>query len=78
MRLEADKLDATPSSALGAGDRLRKWIVVAPPLMFGLCLFGRGGILDGWPGLYYALQRSAAELILSLSLVERRLLRRSD
>ena len=46
----------------------------APPMMFVLCLFGRGGVLDGWRGIYYALQRTAAELILSLSLVERRLL----
>jgi hypothetical protein len=39
--------------------------------MFVYCLFGKGGILDGRPGLYYAMQRAAAELILSLSLVER-------
>ena len=79
MRLEADKLVSAPAGSLRAVDRVRKMIVIAPPLMFAACLLGRGGIFDGMPGLFYALQRSAAELILSLSLIERRLLgRRSD
>jgi len=73
MRLEADKLESAPDSALASVDRLRKLIVVAPPLMFLRCLFIGGGILDGWAGLYYALQRATAELILSLSLVERKI-----
>lgn len=73
MRLEADKLAATPSASLATPDRIRKWIVIAPPMMFLMCLIGRGGVLDGWPGLFYALQRTAAELILSMTLVERRL-----
>ncbi|HEX6164105.1 MAG TPA: glycosyltransferase family 2 protein [Vicinamibacterales bacterium] len=71
MRLEADKLAATPAASLGLVDRVRRWVVVAPPLMFLHCMFVRGGILDGWAGLYYALQRATAELILSLSLAER-------
>ena len=71
MRLEAEKLATAPSSSLGVFDRVRRWIVVAPPAMFVHCLFVRGGILDGWAGVYYALQRAAAELILSLSLAER-------
>jgi glycosyltransferase involved in cell wall biosynthesis len=73
MRLEADKLAAAPSSSLATVDRIRRLIVVAPPMMLVVCLVGRGGLLDGWPGIYYALQRTAAELILSLTLVERRL-----
>jgi glycosyltransferase involved in cell wall biosynthesis len=79
MRLEADKLATAPGGSLRPIDRMRKMIVIAPPLMFAVCLLGRGGIFDGVAGLFYALQRSAAELILSLSLIERRLLgRRSD
>ena len=79
MRLEAEKLTSAPAHSLTAADRVRQMIVVAPPAMFLKCLIASGGILDGWPGLFYALQRSAAELILSLTLVERRLLgRRSD
>jgi glycosyltransferase involved in cell wall biosynthesis len=75
MKLEADKLSDAPPSSLSVADRIRTLIVVAPPMMFLLCLFGRGGVLDGWRGLLYALQRATAELILSLSLVERRVLR---
>ena len=76
MRLEADKLASAPSSSLASVDRVRRWIVVAPPLMFLYCYFVRGGFLDGWRGLFYALQRATAEVILSLSLVERRVLGR--
>jgi glycosyltransferase involved in cell wall biosynthesis len=78
MRLEADKLTAASSHSLGLADRVRKLIVVAPPAVFLYCLFGRGGVLDGWRGLFYALQRATAELILSLSLVERYLAGRRE
>lgn len=71
MRLEAEKLSSAPASSLGIADRIRRWIVVMPPAIFVHCLFVRGGIFDGWAGVYYALQRAAAELILSLSLAER-------
>jgi len=73
MRLEVDKLLAAPAGSLATIDRLRKLIVVAPPAMFLYCYLYRGGILDGVPGLFYAAQRAAAELILSLYLLERRL-----
>jgi glycosyltransferase involved in cell wall biosynthesis len=73
MKLEADKLERTPSSELATIDRLRRLIVVAPPVVFLFCLIVRRGLLDGWPGWSYALQRAAAEMILSLTLIERRL-----
>jgi glycosyltransferase involved in cell wall biosynthesis len=73
MRLEADKLAGAPAATLGFADRLRRWVVVAPPAMFVYCYLVRGGILDGKAGLFYALQRAASELILSLFLVRRRL-----
>jgi glycosyltransferase involved in cell wall biosynthesis len=76
MRLEADKLAAAPDDSLATVDRIRKLIGLAPPLVLLRCLFVGGGILDGWPGVFYALQRTAAELILSLTLLERRLSRR--
>jgi glycosyltransferase involved in cell wall biosynthesis len=72
MALEADKLTAANGS-LSLVDRARKLIVVAPAAMFVYCLLARGGILDGRRGLYYAMQRTAAEAILSLYLLERRL-----
>jgi hypothetical protein len=37
------------------------------------CLFRKGLILDGWPGIYYSLQRTYVELLLSLRLLEARL-----
>ena len=75
MELEAQKLVAAPSCSLGFADRLRKKIVFAPFLMFLHCLIVRRGILDGWAGLYYALQRATAEAILSLKLIEKKLVR---
>ena len=73
MRLEADKLTTAPASTLGFVDRIRRWIVVAPPAMFVYCYVFRGGMLDGKAGLFYALQRATSELILSLFLVRRML-----
>jgi glycosyltransferase involved in cell wall biosynthesis len=76
MRLEADKLASAPDHSLAMVDRVRRMIVLAPLLVLLRCLFVGGGILDGWPGVFYALQRATAELILSLTLLERRLSRR--
>lgn len=75
MRLEADKLSQAPAGSLGPIDRMRQAIVVAPPAMFLYCYIVRGGVLDGKAGLFYALQRTASELILSLYLAERMLRR---
>ena len=68
--LEARKLLTTDSKLLNWKDRIRKWRVVAPPAMLFYCLILRGGLLDGWAGFYYALQRTFAELLLSLRLIE--------
>ena len=78
MRLEADKLGAARAGTLGRVDRVRRWLVIAPPAMFVYCLVVRGGLLDGWAGLFYALQRATSEVILSLFLVERLLGRHGD
>ena len=77
MKLEADKLERAPKSELALIDRMRRLIFVAPPVVFFYCLFVRGGLLDGWAGWSYTLQRTVAEIILSLTLIERRLSRRS-
>ena len=71
MALEADKLASPNGGPLHVVDRVRRWIVIAPPAMFFYCYLLRGGVLDGKAGLYYALQRAASELILSLFLVRR-------
>lgn len=75
-RIEAEHLLNTPSSELNFADRVRRKVVVAPFLVFFYTLFGKGLMLDGWPGLYYVAQRTLAELLLSLRLVEQRIAKR--
>jgi hypothetical protein len=70
MKLEAEKLRRTDFHQLGWADRLRKAKVFAPPVMFFYCLFVKGVILNGRIGLYYALQRTFSEFLLSLYLIE--------
>lgn len=70
MRLEADHLLDTPRTELGAADRLRCLVVAAPVVVFFYCLLAKGGWRDGRAGLFYALQRAVAEVILSAFLVE--------
>ena len=72
MRLEAEKL-ANTRTDVGIADAVRRWIIVAPPAMFFYSYVIRGGVLDGRAGLFYALQRTVSELILSLFLVRRKL-----
>jgi len=67
-QLECAKLVATPFGKLGAADRMRRLILVAPLTMFIYCLIAKGGLLDGRAGLFYALQRATAEALLSLFL----------
>lgn len=73
---EAEKLDRTSADELGLNDRLRKLLFIAPPAVFILVYLLRGGFLSGWRGLYYAMQRFTAELLLSLYLIERRINRK--
>jgi len=73
MVQEADKLMATSPRRLTAADRLRRHTPLAPLAVLMICLVGRGGLLDGWYGWAYALQRCYAELLLLLFLIERRL-----
>jgi len=73
-RLEAEKLQSEPHPA-GLPDRLRKMIWPAAPAAFLYTLFGKAVVFDGWPGLFYALQRTYAELVLSLILLEKRVFR---
>lgn len=71
MQLEARKLLSTPLSRLSLSDKIRRMLVIAPFAVFLYALFVRGAILDGRPGLFYALQRTTAEIILSLHLIKR-------
>lgn len=71
MELEAEAIYGAAFGELGFNDRIRKLVFPAPPLTFIYCLVFKLGILDGWAGFYYAIQRTVAELILSLKLIER-------
>ncbi len=71
--LEASYLLTLDTSKLGSTDRLRLLILPAPILMFFYVLFIKRCLLDGWPGWYYTLQRSCAEAMLSIELLDRRL-----
>jgi hypothetical protein len=66
-------------SSEGAG--LANWLRLRPPLMpiavFLYCLFGKGLIVNGRAGVFYALQRMVAEAVLSLMVLEERLRRRT-
>jgi glycosyltransferase involved in cell wall biosynthesis len=68
MQQELRKLGDDES--LGWPDRLRKTRVLFPFAIFFYCLFVKGGIRDGWAGVYYAFQRMLAEILLALYLIE--------
>lgn len=70
MIIETKKLRGTPFRELSLGDRLRQQKIIAPFIIFFYCLILKGGILDGWAGWYYAFQRTLAEILLSIRLLE--------
>ncbi len=72
-QLECDLLLGKSWAELRWQDRLRKLMFVTPWLVPIYCLTVGKGFMDGWHGLFYALQRGVAEAILSLKLMEARL-----
>jgi len=68
--LEAQKIVSTSADKLSFADRIRRLRVIAPAAVLFYCLIIRGGVFDGWPGFYYAFQRTVAELLLSLYLLD--------
>jgi glycosyltransferase involved in cell wall biosynthesis len=73
MDQEAQAILAASPGELGWADRLRRSMTVAPLAVLLYTLIGRGLILDGWPGVYYAAQRTYTEWLLLLELLDRRL-----
>jgi len=67
---ETTHLMQTPLADLNVADRIRRTIIPAPVLVFIHALFVKGLIFDGWPGWLYVTQRTLAELLLSLRLLE--------
>ncbi len=70
-RMEADKL--VEGDDLKLTDRLRKTYILGPLLTPLYCLFVQGLLLDGPPGWYYTLQRTYAEVLLSLVRLDKRI-----
>jgi glycosyltransferase involved in cell wall biosynthesis len=70
---EAQMLMETPNEKLSFNSRLRKKIIATPLMMFFFCLFGKRMIFNGWHGWHYTLQRTIAEMLLSLRLTEEKL-----
>lgn len=75
--LEAAHLLAMPWTGLRWIDRLRRMAWPAPILAFLYTLLVQRCILDGWAGWHYVLQRTLAETLLALELVDRKLGHRS-
>ena len=72
-RVEADHLLAAAPGSLGLKDRLRRTGVAGPPLVFVYTLVVARALFDGWPGWFYTLQRTIAEAMIALEIVDRRL-----
>jgi glycosyltransferase involved in cell wall biosynthesis len=70
---EADKLLSAAPETLSTADRIRLWKWFAPLVIPLYCLIGRGLLMDGLAGLMYSLQRTYAEALLSLVLIQREL-----
>jgi glycosyltransferase involved in cell wall biosynthesis len=70
--LEVEMLVSHEFNDMRIQDILRKMIIITPWLIPIYILFIRGGIFDGRRGLYYAMQRSLAEMILMIYLLEKK------
>lgn len=72
-KLEADKLLTLAPSELSRQDRIRRSMILGPLLVFFYTLLFRRAVLDGWAGWFYTFQRTLAEIMLSLRLLEKRI-----
>lgn len=72
-RDEANYLFETPRDKLSRNDKIRLMGGPAPILVLLYTLFVKRCILDGWPGWHYALQRMAAETLIALEIMDRKL-----
>lgn len=70
-KLEAEKLSSL--TQLSVQDRIRRTMILGPIVVFFYTLLVRRTALDGLHGWFYAFQRTLAEIMLSLRLLERRL-----
>ena len=73
---EADKILGTSFAELPWSGRVRKLLVLAAPAAVVSTLILNGGIFQGTAGLYYAMQRTLAEILITLKMLDRTLFRR--
>lgn len=74
-RLEAEKL--SQQTELSLQDRIRRTLILGPIVVFGYTLLVKMAILNGWAGWYYTFQRTLAEIMLSLRLIEKKICKAS-
>jgi glycosyltransferase involved in cell wall biosynthesis len=72
-RKEAEYLLEAPPGALRRSDKIRLMAWPAPFAVLFYVLLVKRCVLDGWPGWYYALQRTTAEMLLAVEILDRRL-----
>ena len=71
-KLEADHLLSASPQALRRNDRIRLLAWPAPVLVFVYTLIIKRCLLDGWAGWLYVLQRTFAEVLIAIELVDRK------
>ena len=70
---EAEYLLSASREKLGRNDSIRLLAWPAPIFVFGYTLLVKGCLFDGWAGWYYVLQRTLAEIMIALAIIDRRL-----
>jgi glycosyltransferase involved in cell wall biosynthesis len=71
-RLEAEHLLRQPPQGLRVTDRVRRTGWAGPLLVFFYALLWKRCVFDGWAGWFYVLQRTLAETIIALEILDRR------
>ena len=71
-KLEANYVLGHPLSDLRPIDRIRRTGIWTPLLVFFYTLIWKRCIFDGWAGWLYVLQRTLAEMMITLEIVDRR------
>jgi glycosyltransferase involved in cell wall biosynthesis len=74
-KLEADYLLSAQRTKLRLTDKFRLKAWPAPFVVFFHTLIIKRCALDGWPGWLYVLQRTLAEILIALEIVDRRSIR---
>lgn len=72
-KLEAEYLLAKPRHSLRGIERLRLMAWPAPILISLYMLTAKRCVLSGWPGWLYVLQRTLAEIMIAVEIVDRKL-----